>query len=655
MAVFFNGRLMVTPAVATKIDDTGMANRNLSVPMNLAIIGRADSGAPKKVIAIGNPIEAADYFKGGELLKAIEKAFSPSSMTGSPQTIYAVRVDPATQARLVLPQDVAAEAGALQTYSGENPAREVKLASGAAGGTDGYYNGYMIRMTSGVATGETNLITGYTPVTKIATLRYQWKNAPAEGDAYEIIRAAMALESLDYGINANRIKVKLQTGTAAGSKKLTSALGDNIVIADNLAADYFTIQYTGEEASCLMDVTGGSITVKAGDLESEETIYTCDLTVYNTVEKVVDFFDSKPDLDAAAGAKFKTKPTANAFDYVTDADIASAEYAVTANLQAIVDFVNSLAEPYMAAYRPVEAGEVPKNADYQFLAGGSATAPTTTDWGDAFNLLQTKDVQCVVPLTSDASIHAQADAHCIYMSNSAGMERRCIVGGALGETQAEAVQRAYDLNSDRAYICYPGVKDYDETGVLTTLAPYFSAAMLGGMICGADPGTSLTNKTLTIRGIEQEMRIPTDTDELINAGVIVIAPTTKGYKCIRSISTWLPNDNYNRVEMGTGFAVDYVARNVRNALEDLIGRKGTPAVLAEAVSRTESQLKELSRPAPLGPEVIVGDAENPAYKNITATLEGDVLRVYFECSPVIPVNYIPVGIAIVPYSGSATA
>jgi hypothetical protein len=57
----------------------------------------------------------------------------------------------------------------------------------------------------------------------------------------------------------------------------------------------------------------------------------------------------------------------------------------------------------------------------------------------------------------------------------------------------------------------------------------------------------------------------------------------------------------------------------------------------------------------MGPEVLVGDENSPAYKNITAELEGDVLRVYFQCSPVIPVNYIPVGIAIVPYSGTASA
>ena len=71
MAVFFNGRLITTPAVVSRVDDTKMANKNLTVPMNLAIIGRADSGEPKKVYIFQNPVEARERLQGGELLIAL--------------------------------------------------------------------------------------------------------------------------------------------------------------------------------------------------------------------------------------------------------------------------------------------------------------------------------------------------------------------------------------------------------------------------------------------------------------------------------------------------------------------------------------------------------------------------------------------------------
>ncbi|WP_443698655.1 hypothetical protein, partial [Pseudomonas sp.] len=148
---------------------------------------------------------------------------------------------------------------------------------------------------------------------------------------------------------------------------------------------------------------------------------------------------------------------------------------------------------------------------------------------------------------------------------------------------------------------------------------------------------------------------PTDTDILIRAGVLCVENTDEGYKVVKSISTWLVNDNYNRVEQSTGFALDYTARSVRKALDVLRGQKGNPLVLARAISITESTLKELAKPEPQGPGVLAGDAANPAYKNITASLNGDVLRTDYECSPVIPVNFVLNTIYATPFSGSASA
>lgn len=733
MSVFFNGRLLVTPTVASRIDDTEMANKNLTVPMNLAIIGQADSGQPQYVYEFGTPTEAEETLQGGELLIAIKKAFAPSTETYGPQTIYAIRVDPATQAHLVVPEnDYSATTGACQAAT----ASTITLASGASGSNDAY-NDYYIKMTSGAANGETNLITDYVGSSKEATLRYSWRNTPSPSDTYEIAPASICFDSTDYGVNANRVKVQIAAGTTSG-KKLSTAFGSDTVYEDNLAADYLTLQYTGSAASCIIDVTGTQILVKAGTGGAESTIYTIALEDYPTVDELVDYLDSKADLAAVAGPTYGEKATELSLDYITGQSMkgygctleistidggtgaitalasaptaAGTGYAVgdiltittggtggtatvatigasgavatvtlttagtgyttgagkatnattcvarniTADLQAIIDWAETVAEPWIDVYRPALAGTVPDDISWTFLMGGTATSPTTTDWDDALELLETEEVQCIVPLTSTAAIHAAADTHCIFMSNQGEMERRCIVGGALGETADQVIARAYALNSDRTYLVTPGYKDYDASSVLTTYAPYMLAALLGGMICGSDPGTSLTNKTITVRGLETAYRKPTDTDDLINGGVICCIATKTGYKVAQSVSTWLTNLNYNRREMGTGFAVDYVARNVREALAPLIGKKATPSILAEAISRTENCLKELARPAPAGPGVIVGDEASPAYKNITATLEADILRCYFTCSPCVPCNFVLISIGIKPYSGTAS-
>ena len=185
--------------------------------------------------------------------------------------------------------------------------------------------------------------------------------------------------------------------------------------------------------------------------------------------------------------------------------------------------------------------------------------------------------------------------------------------------------------------------------------PYILAALLAGMFSGVNPATALTNKSIKVRGLERKLRNPTDTDPLILGGVLCVEDTPTGYKVVKSITTWLNNTNYNRVEVSVGVGYDFVSRNVRNAVDSLRGTKGSPITLGEYVSRVDSTLRALAMPEPMGPGVLVGDKVNPPYKNIVASLEGDVVRVEYQASVGIPTNYIPMVVHAVPYSGSAKA
>jgi hypothetical protein len=248
-----------------------------------------------------------------------------------------------------------------------------------------------------------------------------------------------------------------------------------------------------------------------------------------------------------------------------------------------------------------------------------------------------------------------ASAHCTFMSTVARRERRAIVGPASGTTDIAAAALALAINSDRVSLTHLGFYDYDATGALVLRPPYIMAAMLAGMFAGVNPGTALTNKSVNVRGLERKLRNPTDTDPLIQSGVLCVESTAQGFKVVKSVSTWLTNNNYNRVEVSCGAAVDYAIRSVREALDPLRGAKGTPGLLADAVSRTNTVLRRISVPEPNGPGILAGDEVNPPYKGIKATLVGDLVAVEFQASPVIPCNYITVTMHAVPYSGTATA
>lgn len=571
MTVFFGGRLLTSPATASVVDDSGLANKNLSVGNVVALIGQSVGGKPNTALHFGTPSEAKAVLRDGDLLTAVLKAFDPSAQTGGPAEVVAVRVNPATQASLSM----------------------------------------------------------------------------LDGGSNEVIQ----LKSTDYGLYTNQIKIKVESGSTAG-KKLTVQFGDDYFTQDNLTRNALQLQYAGAQASAVITVANASIVLQA---PSGTTVATLDLNTYKTVQQVVDRINTISGFSASVKDGNGAKIALNGLDSVTAQDVKTSAYTVKADLQAVVDWINGTGEGFVTAVRPAGAGQPPVNLAFTYLASGSDGVVTNTQWSDAYTTLQSEDVQWVVPISSDASIHAMNDSHCAFMSTVGKMERRGIVGTASGTTDANAIDAAKALNSDRTSLVHLGFYDYDASGALVLFEPYILAALLAGAFSGVNPGTPLTNKAIKVRGLERMLRNPTDTDALIRGGVLCVENTKKGYKVVQSISTWLVNDNYNRVEVSTGVAVDFVARNVREAVDDLRGEKGTQILLSRAVSIAESRLRELARPEPQGPGVITGDAENPAYRNIRATLEGDVLRIEFECQPVIGVNYVLVSIFAKAYSGSAAA
>lgn len=571
MAVFINGRLLITPQSYSMLDESGMFNPNISVGNVVALIGRAEGGKPFTALHFGSAQEARDTLIGDEItLKAIEKAFDPSAETTGPSKVVFIRINPATQA--------------------------VRVLSDA------------------------------TP------------------------QPAINLLSTDYGRRNNQIKVKVESGSVAG-KKLTTQFGNSYYSQDNVARSAFNVLYSGAEAIATATVSATQLILKAG----AATVATIDLVDFPTVQELADRINAVPSFTATVLDNNGEKPTLDSLDFFTDASCKAAALVVTAHLQACIDWFNGTGEGFVTATRATGAGAPPVNTDFAYLEGASDGTVTNAEWQAAFDVLQQEDVQWVTPLSPLAAIHAMADTHVSYMSNVTKMKRRSYCGMGTGVTHADAKLAAKALNSDRTSLAFQGVLDYNQKGKLTLFPAYVAAALCAGMNAGVNPGTALTNKTIKVRGLESKLRVPTDTDQLIPAGLLCMEDSTEGFKVVKSNSTWLANDNYNRVEQSVGAAGDFVLRNVQEAVDGVRGKKGSPRTLQEALSRAESRLKELSLPEPMGPGVLVGDEANPPYRKLTGSLDGDVIRIQYECALVLPVNYVLQVAAAVPYSGSASA
>lgn len=571
MSVFFNGRLIVSPATASVINDSALQPQNASIGNVVALIGRSAGGKPKTVLRYGSPQEAVRELVSGELLDAVRAAFDPSPETGGPQTVVVVRVDDAVQSTGVLKDSTNAD--------------------------------------------------------------------------------VITLTSVNYGVRENQLQYKVEAGSVSGLR-VTTKRGNDYYTKDNLARRAFSIRYTGAEATGTMTITGTSVVLAA---PAGTTVATLDLAQYPTVLDLVDRINVVPGFEATVLDANYNAPALQGLDFVAAQDVKTADYIAKADLQAVIDWINGPTQGFVRAARVAGAGKPPAVADWKFMTGGSDGLTTFDDWAEAFEVLQNADVQWITPVSGDAAIHALADTHAAYMSDVALRERRVICGTLLNTTDLQAIDAAKALNSKRTSLVHIGHYNYDPLGKLVLYPPYITAALISGAFSGVNPGTPLTNKAIKVRGLERELRNPTDTDVLINGGVFCVEKVESGYKVVKSISTWLNDRNYAKVEQSTGWALDFVARRVREALDVLRGAKGGPISLQRAVSIAESALRELAKPEPQGPGVLVGDALSPAYRNISAQLEGDVLRVQFECSPAIPVNYVLVSIFAVPYSGTASA
>lgn len=602
MSVFFNGQLLTTPTTASAVDDSAMLNQNLSVGNVVAYVGISDAGEPQKVLSFGTPGEAKAVLKGGELCDAVVNAFAPSSQTGSPQTVLAVRVNKAGRAVVDL--------------------------TGASVSTPGTW-----------------------------------------GRVY-----GKAYTSADQ-----QIKVKIEAGTVANTFSVTVAGGSGVNAWSYTGEDLGASKLSAENLTTDTDIllladpaTGRRHGEVHLDIDSSSadtyTKIAFEFENFATLGDLTDYLEAirnkanKPIVKFTYADSNVRDLAPEALDPITIEHAESPAASKTVALTMVAYEIQAWFENYVGDFVVLEMNNEthkgwhsgPAVMPFTYLQAPPPSQVVTTDWQDALQLLETKDVQWAQVVTGSPAIHAMVKSHVTVCSNVLRKERRTICGTVAKTSDSDAIQQAKNLNSDRVSLVHIGHYSYNAAGKLTLRPAYMTAALVAAGFAGLNPGTPLTNKTLAVQGLERDLRNPTDTDALIKGGVMPIENTENGYKVTRSISTWLSDSKYSKVEQSCGVAIDFAIRNVRKALDPIRGGKQTPIQLSRALSITKGQLTELARPEPMGPEVLVGDENSPAFRNITGTVEGDVIRIQFEASPVVPNNFILVTMYARPYSGSAT-
>lgn len=330
-------------------------------------------------------------------------------------------------------------------------------------------------------------------------------------------------------------------------------------------------------------------------------------------------------------------------DIVSGVDVRDpATGSFAAILYDIVEAINASSQLITATKASPATGAPDNTVGATFLTGGhegDATpgnegVPTASasDWTNAIDLLKRVQVNTLVPITSDAAVHALCDAHCAFMGGIGRDERDSVVGAAVGETVAQLKARALALNSRHTRLCGQEVIKFNTANERVYQSPAYQAAIVAGMQAGSDVGVPLTFKFANVLGLRQSTTWNPidDAEEMIRGGVLFMEDVpNRGRRIVRNVTTHLSSNNIAFTEASVNEAVNYAVKNLRTNLEAAVGKKGFSGTINAAKGIAEAILDEL-----LNDGVIVG------HRNLTIELILDTLEVEVEIAPVLPVNFV---------------
>ena len=462
--------------------------------------------------------------------------------------------------------------------------------------------------------------------------------------------ASINLKSTDYGAHTAGLEIRLETGTRVGFRVSVRQEGA-VYVRDNIGAEVFSLQYTGAAATATVKVEAGNLILEA---PTGTAVKTYILNEWSTAaalgEAITGTMTDWEVVVERGGERFRPER----LDKVTIADAKISATMLTGHAWSVLNYINSNSEIFIdATYAGTAPMLAPVACAWTPLTAGITGNALPVDWEEAFESLHEVEAHWLVPLTDNPAVWDMTAAHCDYLS-ARKRERRAFVGGDTGVSEEQAKAAAYGINSDRVAYVWPGVFEYEPITRELVLKPaYLAAVNVAAAFACLNPGTTMSRKALSVAAAEVLLREPTDTDDLLASGVLPLVQNEGGVIVSQAISTWQLDDRYNRKEVSVGAAVDYVSRTVRAAMEPLLGERASPEVLPRARARLEAILNDLSVPPPMGPGTLVGDPANPSYRNLSLELDGDIMRVNFECSPVIPINYVLIGISVSPWRGTS--
>lgn len=669
MGIYFNGKYIVKPGAYSSIDADSMTSITKGSPNIVALVGTSKGGIPGEIMWFDDPTVAQRVLKGGYLMKACQKCWSPTKQGGGAQLIGVIRADKATQSVLSLGDGIAKpmSIGEVITGLGNTSTGSLTVSGNYTGKEDISIEIYIDSTDTVDETALTyrwriikNNITEDNPTWEVTNQSNAQNGAEVElfegikiafssgnyvcGDTFIFSlssakdeRTALKVISKDYGDWTKKIQIKQETGSIINTKRVCIYYWeDNIYETfDNLGVmAYF--EYRGEYEYAVLEVlpdkegNAERLITKIGESEDNCII---DLDIYlkddrfRQIKQLVDYINSYENY------KCEFYSEANQALGSTDLDIMTATLekekpVIISAYWADITKTISAKSQYINIERVDKLAKIPSDFEYTNLDGGT-DGDVPTSWVEYFDKFGSHPITYLVPITGDNAIHAEARAHVDYMSNTMGRERFLICGGYAGETADDAKKRAASHNSDRVQLAFPGFYDFDKNNELTLYPSFVTAAMYAGRAAFLERGESATFDYYAVEALEYELE-PMTINELLNSGVAPLEFVIgSGNRLVQDITTYTQNAISLYTERSVRILADAMNKDLREKIEQMIiGQKGSRTPLTSVKNLVISFLKQKMRE-----EEIIG------YRNVRVIYSDGVLNIEYEVAPVEPVNF----------------
>lgn len=666
--VLFNGAVLVRPGASTKIDASQFQNVTLSGLGIVGLVGEADGGEPRTVQVFNSPAAVKSFYGSGNLVEAANIAASPGNDPRIPagaQTIVTYKVNLSTKSQYAHPTVTPIHTFLSLQYGTEMNQITVALAVGTTaneriititdlddfgglvtevspslGGTGKFTIQYTGAATVALLTVTGTSITVVTsaPAVPADDLTIAFDNFASLNDIINFINNNPSYSCASLITNAVSFDPRnLDAVVVANITALTSVFSRNFDLAD----------WVNNNSSIISDTLTQGLAGPAAVLAQTSLAGGARGTSNNTAW--IDGFNALRNIRVNQLVPLASENAPQGPSGTGDS------FAFALGVVTLTDAAALFTPAHVGLAITIVGATSPGNNGTFIIA--SYISPTQITYANAGGVTEAYagawSIAGPLGTYTYASILAALTAHCKFVSSTQG-RNECQGWSGMDGTKAELISAANLQNSE--HLCLFGQKTLLQRtfdGEIVTFPEWATAVGAAGMRGGAPLGEPLTWKYIQSFGVTSDPSwSETNNDDVValelNGVTVVNNIIGKGFRIDKMITTFTKMDNDAYTEETVVQIWKAVAYDLRSTLEDVyVGRPGSIQTV-QTVPAVVSRVCELFRQAGSITDSLINGVVIKAYRNITVSLNGDVLNVGVTISPTPGINFVLTTIVLVP-------